>query len=215
METSATALPRHFFERDPVVCAREMIGCELVWGECRGRVVETEAYVEFGDEACHTFLRKSARNFIADQPPGAAYVYQNYGIHWLLNVLVKGPSGNGFVLFRAIEPTHGIDLMRARRRLDPLRQLCSGPGKLTVAFGIGRAEHGMDLCSDPARTFCPRQNPVEVASDFRVGISKAMELPWRFVERDSPYLSVKTRGVAFLSSAPKKTGAASLRRLPR
>lgn len=188
-------LPRTFFERDPLICAREMIGCELVWGECRGRIVETEAYAEFGDEACHAFTRKLARSFIADYPPGAAYVYQNYGIHWLLNVLVKGPLGNGFVLIRAIEPTEGLDVMRSRRRLEPIRQLCSGPGKLTVAFGIGRAEHGFDLCSDPARTFAARRNDtvVDVQADVRVGITKAADFPWRFVERGSPFLSVKVR----------------------
>lgn len=191
-----TPLPRKFFQREPLICARELIGCELVWGECRGRIVETEAYAELGDEACHTFLRKSARQFIADQPPGAAYVYQNYGIHWLLNVLVKSEQGNGFVLIRAIEPTRGIEQMRARRGVVPLRQLCSGPGKLTVAFGIGRRDHGFDLCSDPERSFAgqpDRPEAVKVISDVRIGISKAADFLWRFVERSSPYLSVKVR----------------------
>ncbi len=190
---SSKPLPREFFQRDPLVCAREMIGCELVWNECRGRIVETEAYAEFGDEACHTFARKLARKFIEDQPPGTAYVYQNYGIHWLLNVLIKGGKGNGFVLIRAVEPTQGIEKMRERRRLEPVRQLCSGPGKLTVSFGIGRAEHGFDLCSDPSRTFLSPQSAMEVESDFRIGITKAAHFPWRFVERGSPFLSVKVR----------------------
>src|SRR5438105_3981967 len=135
-------LSHSFFQRDPLACARELIGCELVWKKCAGVIVETEAYAEHGDEACHTFMRPSARKFIASHDAGAAYVYINYGMHWLLNVLVKGEcSGgtNGFVLIRAIEPTRGIALMRRRRFPNavhsktepPLRALCSGPGKLS------------------------------------------------------------------------------------
>ncbi len=189
-------LSREFYERPPLVCARELIGCELFWRGCRGRIVETEAYAEFGDEACHTFLRKTARDFIAGHPPGAAYVYQNYGIHWLLNVLVKSREGNGFVLIRAVEPTHGLEEMSKRRGLESARDLCSGPGKLTVAFGVGRNEHGFDLCHDPARTFYCRSGQVEVQTDVRIGISKAAHLPWRFLERDSLFLSRKPIGTS-------------------
>src|SRR5206468_6226858 len=94
---------RAFFHRDPLTCARELIGTELVWGDCSGILVEVEAYAAIDDEAAHTFTRPSARSFIKQNKPGAAYVYFNYGVHWMLNVLVKGDA-NGFVLIRAIEP---------------------------------------------------------------------------------------------------------------
>src|SRR5690606_12580853 len=103
-----TRLSRDFFSRDPVQCARELIGAELIWDECRARIVETEAYAAEGDPACHTFSRPSARNFVESHPPGVAYVYLNYGVHWLFNILVKGPKACGFVLFRALEPISGL-----------------------------------------------------------------------------------------------------------
>src|SRR6184192_450618 len=119
---------RRFFRCDPLTCARELIGAELVWEKCAGIIVEVEAYAAINDEAAHTFTRPTARAFIERNKPGAAYVYFNYGVHWMLNVLVKGKE-NGFVLFRAIEPRHGLQLMRKRRGIDDIRRLCSGPGK--------------------------------------------------------------------------------------
>src|SRR5256712_13287384 len=121
-----------FFERDPLTCARELIGTELIWGECSGVVVEVEAYEAMDDEAAHTFTRPSARSFIECNKAGAAYVYLNYGVHWMLNVLVKGDA-NGFVLIRALEPRRGVELMKQRRRVDDVRRPCSGPGKPTQA----------------------------------------------------------------------------------
>src|SRR5512133_2387251 len=115
-----------FFKRDPRTCAGELIGTELIWGACSGVVVEVEAYAAIDDEAAHTFTRPSARSFIERNRAGAAYVYFNYGMHWMLNVLVKGDA-NGFVLIRALEPRKGIGKMKKRRGLDDLRQLCSGP----------------------------------------------------------------------------------------
>ena len=103
-----------FFKRDPLTCARELIGKELIWGECSGTVVEVEAYAAIDDEAAHTFTRSSARSFIQRNKAGAAYVYFNYGVHWMLNVLVKGDA-NGFVLIRAVEPRRGVELMKRRR----------------------------------------------------------------------------------------------------
>ena len=141
-----------FFKRDPLTCARELIGTELVWGECSGVVVEVEAYAAIDDEAAHTFTRPSARSFIERNKAGAAYVYFNYGVHWMLNVLVKGEA-NGFVLIRALEPRRGVELMKRRRGVNDLRQLCSGPGKLTQAFAITGRDHEMDLCSDPRHCF--------------------------------------------------------------
>jgi DNA-3-methyladenine glycosylase len=190
---------RRFFQRDPLTCARELIGCELVWNECAGIIVETEAYAALGDEAAHTFSRPSARAFVANHQPGAAYVYFNYGMYWLLNVLVKGGSHDGFVLFRAIEPTRGIELMTQRRRAhrnSPIahpRALCSGPGKLTIALGVTGQDHGRDLCAEPAIGFRPRAGNVQVQSDVRIGISKAAHFPWRFLLRGSPFVSALPR----------------------
>src|SRR5262245_36895962 len=107
-------LKRSFFERDPVTCARELVGCRLTVGEFGGIIVETEAYDVEGDEACHTAFRPSARAFVASHQAGAAYVYFNYGVHWMLNVLVKG-TRFGFVLIRALEPVDGIEQMRISR----------------------------------------------------------------------------------------------------
>ena len=190
-------LPRTFFQRHPLDCARELIGCELVWGECRGLIVETEAYTATGDPACHTFTRPSAREFIERHRPGHAYVYFNYGMYWLLNVLVKGGPEDGFVLFRALQPTRGVELMTARRlahRRSPLahpRQLCAGPGKLTIALGITGADHGRDLCARTGPHFRPAPAPASVIADVRIGISRAAHLPWRFLWEGSPCLSVR------------------------
>jgi len=190
-------IPRDFFRRDPVACARELIGCELVWNGCAGLIVETEAYAALGDEACHTFARPSARDFIARHPAGTAYVYFNYGMYWLLNVLVKGGPADGFVLLRAIEPTRGLDTMTARRnagRKSPITQphaLCSGPGKLCIALSIDGRDHGRDLCAAPGLGFHRPAAPVEVVTDVRIGISRATHLPWRFLARESLHVSVK------------------------
>ena len=188
---------RSFFERDPLTCAAALIGCELLWDGCSGIIVETEAYSAKDDEACHTFARKGAREFVATHRPGAAYVYLNYGIHWLLNVLVKEARGaEGFVLIRALEPVRGIARMKKRRmQANPLA-LCSGPGKLSEALAVRGTDHGIDLCASGGRGFLPAKRPVTVVSDLRIGISKAAHLPWRFLLKDSPFVSVQ--------SAPEK-----------
>lgn len=192
-------LTRDFFQRDPVTCARELIGCELVWRSCAGIIVETEAYSVIDDEACHTFARPSARAFVAAHQAGAAYVYFNYGMYWLFNVLIKGGSEDGFVLFRALEPTRGLELMTRRRqahrnsRIAHPRALCSGPGKLTLALGIDGRDHGRDLCKFRTTGFRPEQRWVEVIADVRIGISKAAHLPWRFLLRGSEFLSAKPK----------------------
>ena len=182
-----------FFQRDPVTCARELIGAELTWGRCAGKIVETEAYFAENDEACHTFSRPSARAFIERNKPGAAYIYFSYGAHWMLNVLVKGKQ-NGFVLFRALEPTRGIELMKKRRRVDDVRQLCSGPGKLTRALDITDRHHEMDFCHDPRRCFVrERAAHVDVVADERIGISRAAHHLWRFTLRDSVFVSRRVK----------------------
>jgi DNA-3-methyladenine glycosylase len=186
-------IPREFFEQTPLVCARRMIGAELRWGGCSGLIVETEAYDADGDAACHTFFRPSAREFVERHQAGTAYVYLNYGMHWLLNVLVKGPRRRGFVLFRAVEPLEGVATMAERRRLDDVRKLCSGPGKLTQAFAITGETHGTDLCGNPECGFYERAARPRVVADGRIGISVAGELPWRFTLAGSRYISAPVR----------------------
>jgi DNA-3-methyladenine glycosylase len=180
---------RPFFQRDPLSCARELIGAQLIWGDCSGIVVEVEAYAAIDDEAAHTFTRPSARSFIERNKAGAAYVYFSYGNHWMLNVLVKGEA-NGFVLFRALEPRRGIELMKKRRGVDDLRQLCSGPGKLTQALDITDRHHEMDLCVDLRHCFVSdAQATFDIVADRRVGISRSAHLPWRFTLRGSRFVS--------------------------
>jgi DNA-3-methyladenine glycosylase len=188
-------LTREFFERSPLACARGLIGAELRWGGCSGIVVETEAYDAVGDEACHTFFRPSARAFVERHPAGTAYVYLNYGMHWLLNALVKGGRRRGFVLIRALEPTAGLDEMRRRRGMDDARKLCAGPGRLTQALAIDGAWHGGDLCADPEFAFRARRVRPRMVADGRVGISKSGHLPWRFTLAESRFVSARVRTV--------------------
>lgn len=183
-----------FFERDPLVCGRELIGAELVWGKCSGIVVETEAYLTLNDEACHTFTRPSTRAFVERNAAGAIYIYMNYGVHWMLNVLVKGGERSGLILIRALEPRRGLALMKARRGVDDLRRLCSGPGKLAQALDITKRHHEMSICAEPHRCFV-RDDKLEsrVVADPRIGISRSQDFPWRFTLADSPFVSVPVR----------------------
>ena len=160
-----------------------------MWGRCSGVIVETEAYLAENDEAAHTFNRPSARAFIERNHPGAAYVYFNYGVHWMLNVLIKDGKADGFVLIRALEPRRGIESMRRRRGLAEVTRLCSGPGKLTQALEITGRHHEMDLCADRRHCFLPRSGKVQVVADERIGISRSAHLPWRFTLKGSPFVS--------------------------
>ena len=123
-------------------------------------------------------------------PSGAAYVYLNYGVHWLLNFLVKGGSEDGFVLIRALEPTHGIEEMTLRRNKTTLKNLCSGPGKLTRALGIDGAFHGRDFLSDSGASLRHLNIRLDVQACTRVGITRSADFPWRFVAAGSRFLSV-------------------------
>jgi DNA-3-methyladenine glycosylase len=193
-----------FFQRDPLNCARALIGCELNWGACAGAVVETEAYNAVGDEACHCFVRPSSRAFVARNKAGVAYIYFNYGVHWMLNVLVKGKE-DGFVLIRALQPTRGISLMKRRRGIEDERQLCSGPGKLTQALAITKKHHEMDLCADPRHCFRAPANEIDVVADRRIGIRRSADLPWRFILRDNGHVSVQpklTKAICDAQRAP-------------
>lgn len=188
------ALPLEFFQRDPLECARDLIGTELIWGRCAGIVVETEAYLALDDEACHTFVRPSARAFVERNQPGACYIYFNYGVHWMLNLLIKGGPRDGLILIRALEPTRGISLMQKRRGTDVRQRLCSGPGKLTQALAIDRRHHEIDLVRDPRHHFEARPtDDLRVIADPRVGISRAKDFPWRFTLHQSPFVSIKPR----------------------
>jgi DNA-3-methyladenine glycosylase len=184
---------RAFFETDPVRCARALIGCELVWKKTAGLIVETEAYAEYGDQASHTFLRRGAREFIETNPPGTLYVYLNYGLHWLLNFLVKNGTANGFVLIRALEPTDGCELMARRRRTNVNRDLCSGPGRLTQALGIDGAFHGRGFFQLSGVQLLHCEQEVRLEIDRRVGITKSVELDWRFLLAQSRFVSVPKR----------------------
>ena len=187
-------LSTSFFERDPLVCARELIGTELVWGKCAGIIVETEAYLTLHDEACHTFTRPSTRAFVERNVAGAVYIYMNYGVHWMLNLLVKGGERSGLILVRALEPRRGLALMKARRGVKDVRRLCSGPGKLAQALDITKRHHEMNICDDPRYSILPATNSVvPVVTDPRIGISRSKDFPWRFTLADSPFVSVPVR----------------------
>lgn len=182
------AIREDFFTQDPVTCARGLIGCQFVWQGCVGRIVETEAYDSEDDPACHTWFRPSARAFVERQSEGDAYVYMNYGVHWLFNILVKGGKRSGFVLIRAIEPVSGLEIMKQRRPgvKDPL--LGAGPGRLTRALGIDGEVHGMSFLRAEGCGIL-RGKAVEPIAGPRIGISRATDLLWRFGDPASPSLT--------------------------
>jgi DNA-3-methyladenine glycosylase len=187
-------LPCSFFERDPLVCARELIGTELVWEKCSGIIVETEAYLTLNDEACHTFTRPSTRAFVERNLPGAVYIYLNYGVHWMLNLLVKGGERSGLILIRALEPRRGLSRMRVRRGVEDLRRLCSGPGKLAQALDITKRHHELSICSGARHCLLPRPEAgVRVVADPRIGISRSKDFPWRFTLSGSEFVSRPVR----------------------
>ena len=193
MKTKSPIAPS-FFTRDPLVCARELIGAELVWEKCSGIVVETEAYLTLGDEACHTFARPSARAFVERNTAGAIYIYMNYGVHWMLNVLVKGGARSGLILIRALEPRRGLSLMRARRGVEDIHRLCSGPGKLAQALDITKRHHEMNICTGSRFSFKREEGlDAPVIADSRIGISRATDFPWRFTHAGSSFVSVAVR----------------------
>ena len=167
----------------------------MVHGRCSGIVVETEAYTAENDEAAHTFSRPSARDFITNHDAGSAYVYLNYGMYWLANVLVKGNHGHGFVLIRAIRPERGIVTMQKRRANKDVKNLCSGPGKLTIALNINGKHHGQSFTKKNSKLwFEDTDEKIKVTSDRRIGISRSKELLWRFLHQDSNYVSKKKAG---------------------
>jgi DNA-3-methyladenine glycosylase len=178
-----------FFDRSVHLVARELIGCRLFFAGCGGTIVETESY-ERDDPACHAYVGLTDRTEVLFGPPGRAYVYLSYGIHSLLNFVAEAEGEAAAVLIRALEPTAGLEQMRARRGERPDRELCSGPGKLTEALGIGLEQNRADLGRDPFLLLPPEPGHApEVLTGPRVGITKAVERPWRFCAAGSTYVS--------------------------
>jgi DNA-3-methyladenine glycosylase len=185
---SEQRIERAFFDRSVHDVARDLIGCRLFFEGCGGTIVETESYHR-DDPACHAYVGLTARTEVLFGPPGQAYVYLSYGIHRLLNAVCEPEGEAAAVLIRALEPTTGLERMCERRGERPDADLCSGPGKLTEALGIGLAQNDTDLCSDPF-LLLPRQDQApEVVAGPRVGISKAVDLPWRFSLAGSRFVS--------------------------
>jgi DNA-3-methyladenine glycosylase len=181
-------LSRAFFARPVLEVARELVGVTLLVDGVGGIIVETEAY-HHEDPASHTFRGPTLRNAAMFGPPGRAYVYLSYGMHWCLNVVAHPDAepGSG-VLIRALEPTHGLETMMARRGTRLVRQLCAGPGRLTQALAVTRAHNAAALDSPPFALEA-RDRRVEVAVGQRIGISRAVEKPWRFGLSGSPFQS--------------------------
>ncbi|HEX6687252.1 MAG TPA: DNA-3-methyladenine glycosylase [Solirubrobacterales bacterium] len=193
MRTAATAaesrLDAAFFDRSVHLVAHELIGCRLFYDGCGGTIVETESY-ERDDPACHAYIGLTKRTEVLFGPPGRAYVYLSYGIHSLLNFVCEPEDEAAAVLIRALEPTDGLEAMRARRGERPDSDLCSGPGKLTEALDIGLDANNADLTADPFLLLPPEPNwSSEVVTSPRVGITKATERPWRFSLGGCPFVS--------------------------
>jgi len=186
-----TALDAAFYDRPVLEVARDLVGCVVRHGRTAGVIVETEAY-HHSEPACHAFVGLTPRTATLYGPPAVAYVYRSYGIHALLNAVCE-PEGEGAaVLIRALEPLDGIAEMRARRGPHlRVEDLCSGPGKLTQALGIGLELNGTSLVDGPVRFGPPAaaRPAVELAVGPRVGITKAVELPWRFCAAGSRHVS--------------------------
>jgi DNA-3-methyladenine glycosylase len=190
-----SALPPDFYDRPVLEVASDLIGCIVAYQGAQGVIVETEAYHD-SEPACHAFAGLTPRTATLFGPPGRAYVYRSYGVHALLNAVCEREGVGAAVLIRALAPVAGIERMRLRRGANGngrLREhdLCSGPGKLTQALGIGLSHNGGDLSSGPV-TIGPRAegwaNPATTVG-ARVGITKAAELPWRFCAAGNRHVS--------------------------
>ena len=188
---AARALRPADFGGDSQAVARLLIGATLLVDGVGGVIVETEAY-DRDDAASHSFSGPTPRNQAMFGPPGRAYVYRSYGIHWCLNFVCREEGHGAGVLIRALEPTAGIERMEERRGLHDLRLLCSGPGKLGQALGITHELNGCRLDRSPFRVLAAPHD-VEVVTGPRIGISKAIALPWRFGLAGSRFLSTRFR----------------------
>lgn len=184
----ARRLDLAFFDRSVHDVARELIGCQLFFDGVGGTIVETESY-ERDDPACHAYVGLTDRTEVLFGPPGRAYVYLSYGIHSLLNFVAEPEGEAAAVLIRALEPSAGLEAMRERRGERPDGELCSGPGKLTEALGIGLERNGAEIVRDPFLLLGPKGPPPVVVTGPRIGITKAVERPWRFCAAGSRFVS--------------------------
>jgi DNA-3-methyladenine glycosylase len=187
---SGAALDAAFFGRPVVEVAIDLLGCTVTHGDTTGVIVETEAYHD-SEPACHAFAGLTERTRVLFEGPGLAYVYRSYGIHAMLNAVCEPAGVGAAVLVRALEPTDGLELMRLRRGVERVEDLCSGPGKLCQALGIGLDLNGTDLRTGPIRLEPPAEagDPPAPAVGPRIGITKAADLPWRFSEPRSRFVS--------------------------
>jgi DNA-3-methyladenine glycosylase len=184
------ALPAAFYARPVVRVARDLVGCVVEHEGCSGVIVETEAY-HFTEPACHAYTGLTARTATLYGTPGVAYVYRSYGVHALLNAVCEPEEVGAAVLIRALEPRMGLEAMRARRGLDRPTDLCSGPGKLTQALGIGLERNGTSLADGPVRISArpPGWRRPRIVTGARIGITRAVDLPWRFCALGSRHVS--------------------------
>jgi DNA-3-methyladenine glycosylase len=180
-------LTRRFFARSVHAVAPDLIGVTLLVDGVGGRIVEVEAYDQ-EDPASHAFAGRTARNAVMFGAAGHAYVYRSYGIHWCLNFVCDVPGRAEAVLIRALEPTHELDVMRARRGVDAERSLCSGPGKLGQALGLTPEHNGLAL-DQPPFALLARSGPPKIVTGPRIGITRATERSWRYGLEGSPFLS--------------------------
>jgi DNA-3-methyladenine glycosylase len=182
---------REFYDRSVHDVARDLVGCTVRHGETAGRIVEVESY-HMEEPACHAYVGLTPRTRVLFGPPGRAYVYFSYGIHALLNAVCEADGIGAAVLIRALEPVDGIDLMRERRGIEAVHELCNGPGKLTQALGIGLDLNDTSLLGDgPIQILEPAagERPESLAIGERIGITKAADLPWRFCDPRSRSVS--------------------------
>jgi DNA-3-methyladenine glycosylase len=180
-------LKRAFFARRVLDVAPDLIGATLLVNGVGGIIVELEAY-HHTDPAAHSFNGPTPRNMVMFGPPGFTYVYRSYGIHWCVNFVCEKEGSASAVLIRALQPTHGIPAMRRRRGLHDERSLCSGPGKLCEALGITIAHSGLPLDAPPIALHA-RIGEVEVVTGVRIGITKAVDYPWRYGLKGSKFVS--------------------------
>jgi DNA-3-methyladenine glycosylase len=180
-------LRRKFFARSVHAVAPDLIGATLLFKGAGGVIVEVESYHET-DPAAHSFGGRTTRNAVMFGPPGYAYVYRSYGIHWCLNFVCEPEGEASAVLIRALAPTHDLAAMRRRRGVADERLLCAGPGRLCEALGITDAQYGLPLDKPPFQIFA-RSGDVEIANGPRIGLTKAVDHPWRYGLKGSPFLS--------------------------
>jgi DNA-3-methyladenine glycosylase len=180
-------IKRSFFDRSVHQVARDLVGATFLVGGVGGIIVEVEAY-HHTDPAAHSFRGPTPRNRVMFGPAGFSYVYRSYGIHWCVNFVCEGEGSASAVLIRALQPTHGLAAMRRRRDLHDERALCSGPGKLCEALGITIAHSELPLDKPPIALHARTEEP-DIVTGIRIGLTKAVDLPWRYGLKGSKFLS--------------------------